>query len=115
MNSGLSRLQFSQHSPEALRAARLAWFRSYTFPLGTVRVMGLSPYQEPRCLAWYSLWAFLLCLFSGTICVIGSPPFRITVLLRFPKKSCHFARILLFYSTSQNGGDCYGFQPVPCH
>lgn len=38
---------------------RLILFRSYAFPFGTVRVTGHSPYQLPRCFAWYSLCSFL--------------------------------------------------------
>lgn len=48
---GVCTEDFLQNFPKILQFSHLTRFLSYTFPLGTVRVIGLIPYQEPRCLA----------------------------------------------------------------
>ena len=43
-----------------------ARFRSYTFLLGTTRVTGFTPFQLPRCCAWYAFCSFLERFSKGT-------------------------------------------------
>ena len=64
----LQHFSFKKQSGRTSGSYLLAFarFRSYTFLLGTTRVTGFTPFQLPRCCAWYAFCSFLERFSRGT-------------------------------------------------